>query len=61
MIAILLCACYAIAETENFDLLTKKKLPVMEDKLSSLNIMEEAGSPKKKQKYDDAGSHKLCR
>ena len=57
MIAILLCACYAIAETENFN---QKKLPVIKDKLSSLNIMEEAGSPKKKQKYDDAGSHKLC-
>ena len=44
--------------TENFDSLSKKKLPVMEDKLSSLNIEEEkVGSPKKKLKYDDAGGY----
>ena len=60
MPAILLCVCYTPAETEIFDSSSKKKLPVMEDKLSSMNIMEEVGSPEKKQKYDDTGNHKLC-
>ena len=40
------------------DSLSKKKSPIMEDELSSLNIKEgNVGSPKKKLKYDDTGGH----